>query len=338
MPYDKEVFTAATARLEKRRTQALSENEELKRRLYGKIPRLAAIERELALTGVETARDIITQGGDTQKKIEKLRSQNLALQNERRELLIRNGYPGDILKINYFCQKCRDTGYCGDTICDCLKNVLKEEACKAANAGSPLPLFTFNNFDLSYYPDEADPETGVNIRVYMNKLFLHCKNYAANFKHADSSLLMLGKTGLGKTHLSLSIANALIEQGYGVIYDTAQNIFMKIEDENFGRSDKKYTISVLDCDLLILDELPDYASPFWVNTLYNIINTRTLKGLPMIVSTNLTEKELASRYGERIFSRLIGQFTLLKFFGSDVRQLKLRRKYIAEEKMNNSNV
>ncbi|CDZ23811.1 AAA ATPase [[Clostridium] cellulosi] len=326
MPYDSEVFAAALRRVEQRRAQAIQENERIKYELYKKIPRLAEIERELAETGIKVAKEILNSSGDTSSKLEKLRSQNLSLQAERAELLVANGYPKEILAINYFCPKCHDTGYCGDSVCDCLRALLREEACKRANAGSPLPLFTFDTFDLSYYPDEHDDRFDFNVRWHMEKVLNHCKNYAADFKHADTSLLMLGKTGLGKTHLALSIANAVIEQGFGVVYDTAQNIFMKMEDENFGRSDKKYTFSVFDCDLLILDELPDYASPFAVNTLYNIINTRMLHHRPMIVSTNLTEKELESRYGERIFSRLIGEFKLLKFFGSDIRQLKLRRK------------
>jgi DNA replication protein DnaC len=326
MPYDAEVFAAATARLEQRRSQAHEENERIKRQLYNKLPRLAAIERELANTGVTAAREIIGGGGDTKGKIEKLRQENLALQAERAELLVENGYPQGLLDVNYFCQKCKDTGYAGDSVCDCLRALLREEACKVANAGSPLPLFTFDSFDLSYYPDTSDGKYDFNVRWHMEKVFSHCKSFAAEFKHADTSLLMLGKTGLGKTHLALSIANAVIEQGYGVIYDTAQNIFMKMEDENYGRTEKKYTFSVFDCDLLIIDELPDFASPFSINSLYNIINTRMLRKLPMIVSTNLTENELAARYGERIFSRLIGQFTLLKFFGNDIRQLKLRRR------------
>lgn len=326
MPYDAEVFSAATARIEHRRLQAASENERIKQRLYEKIPRLFEIERELAETGIRAAREILVSNGNTEEKIEKLRAQNLSLQAERAELLVSNGYPKGILEVNYFCPKCRDTGYIGDTICECLRALLREEACKQANAGSPLPLFTFDTFDLSYYPDSPDGKFDFNVRWHMEKVLNHCKSYAFDFKHADMSLLLLGKTGLGKTHLALSIANAVIEQGYGVVYDTAQNIFMKIEDENFGRSEKKYTFSVFDCDLLILDELSDYASPFAVNTLYNLINTRMLRHRPMIVSTNLSEKELESRYGERIFSRLIGEFKLLKFFGGDIRQLKLRRR------------
>lgn len=325
MAYDAEVFAAAAARIEQHRTQALTENEKTKRELYSKLPRLAQIERELAETGVSAAREILA-GGDAAGKIERLRGKNLALQAERVEILVANGYPQGVLEVNYFCHKCRDTGYVGDSVCDCLRALLREEACKVANAGSSLPLFTFDTFDLTYYPDASDGKNDFNVRWHMEKVFSHCKNYAADFRHADTSLLLLGKTGLGKTHLALSIANAVIEQGFGVIYDTAQNVFMRMEDEYFGRSEKKYTFSVFDCDLLILDELPDFASPFAVNALYNIINTRMLRHKPMIVSTNLTENELVSRYGERIFSRLIGQFTLLKFFGNDIRQLKLRRR------------
>ncbi len=270
-------------------------------------------------------REIVAKGGNTEKRIDKLRSENLELQAERAELLVSNGYPAGILAVNYFCHMCKDTGYVGDDVCDCLRSLLREEACKIANTGSPLPLFTFESFDLSYYPDKIQEEYGVNVRRHMEKAFKLCKNYAYDFKNADSSLLLLGKTGLGKTHLALSIANTVINRGFGVIYDTAQNIFMKMEDEYFGRSEKKYSFSVFECDLLILDELPDFASAFSVNSFYNIINSRILKRRPMIVSTNLTENEISARYGERIFSRLIGEFTLLKFFGSDIRQLKLGR-------------
>jgi DNA replication protein DnaC len=326
MAYDAEIFSAASARLEQRRRQAIAENQAAKLRLYDKLPRLAEIERELAQTGVTAVREILAAGGDTKNRIDALKKQNLELQAERVELLVSNRYPPEILSVNYFCHMCKDTGYVGDEICDCFRTLLREEACKTANAGSPLPLFTFSSFNLDFYPDRYLDKYGVSIKKNMENVFLYCKNYARNFNSQNSSLLMLGKTGLGKTHLALSIANSVIEKGYGVIYDTAQNIFMKLEDEYFRRSERKYTFSVFDCDLLIIDELPDFVSQYSVNTFYNIINTRMLKHLPIIVSTNLSEKEIEARYGERIFSRLIGEFELLKFFGNDIRQLKLQQR------------
>jgi DNA replication protein DnaC len=325
VPYSKEIFDAATARLAERRQAAEAENAQTKRQLYAKIPRLIRIERELSQTGINAARKIIASS-NTAESIERLRAANLSLQAERAELLSENGYPQEILTVNYYCEKCNDTGYIGDGMCACLRALLLEEACKRANSGSPLPLSDFSSFDLKYYPDTELSGQKVTVRDYMSRVLAHCKNYAEGFDANSGSLLLLGATGLGKTHLALAIANAVLGHGYGVIYDTAQNIFVKIEDEYFGRAGKKYTETVYTCDLLILDELPDYASAFTLNTLYNIINTRTLAHRPMIVSTNLTESELSARYGEKIFSRLIGDFMMLKFFGSDIRQLKLRKK------------
>lgn len=325
MAYSKEIFNAAMARLEERRQTAENQNALTRRELYAKLPRLAAIEQEIRQTGLEAVRRVLG-AADAGRLIVQLREKSLALQNERTELLRGAGYPPEILEVNYYCHDCGDTGFQGDRICHCLRALLREEACKAANSGSPLPLYDFDSFDLSYYPDTPLKGQPMTVRQYMGRVFAYCRSYALHFAPTGGSLLLLGNTGLGKTHLALAMANSVLAQGHGVIYDTAQNIFMRMEDEYFGRAERKYTDMAYQCDLLILDDLPDYASPFSVNTLYNIINTRTLARKPMIVSTNLTENGLLSKYGEKIFSRLIGDFMLLHFFGSDIRQLKLRKK------------
>ena len=325
MAYSKEVFAAAMARLDKRRQAAEAQNKLTRHELGEKLPRLPQIERELAETGLETVRGVLT-AGDAPRRIEALRKRNLALQGERAALLTSHGYPPEILDVNYYCHECDDTGFRGDRMCSCLRALLREEACKSANSGSPLPLSDFDSFDLSYYPDTPLRGQDITVRGYMGRVFSYCKNYAFGFDASGGSLLLLGATGLGKTHLALAIANTVLAQGHSVIYDTAQNIFMHIEDENFGRSDRHYTETAYECDLLILDELPDYISPFSLSTFYNLINTRMLAHRPMIVSTNLSENELSQRYGEKIFSRLIGDFMLLHFFGSDIRQLRLRQK------------
>lgn len=325
MAYGKAVFDAAMARVAARRQAAEAENTLAKQQLYQKIPRLSRIEQELAETGLSAVRAILTTG-DAKTHIDLLRKKNLALQEERASLLRTNGYPDTILDVNFYCPVCHDTGFTGDKICECLRALLREEACRRANDGSPLPLFSFSGFSLDYYPETALRGQDVTIRSWMSRVLQYCRNYAASFPGNGQSLLLLGGTGLGKTHLALSIANSVIERGFGVVYDTAQNIFSRLEDENFGRAEKRLTATVLDCDLLILDDLPDYASPYAVNALYNLVNTRSLARRPVVISTNLTENELSQKYGGKIFSRLIGDFVLLKFFGSDIRQLKLMKK------------
>ena len=80
---------------------------------------------------------------------------------------------------------------------------------------------------------------------------------------------------------------------------------------------------VCDADLLILDDLgAEFATQFTVSAIYNIINSRILGGKPTIINTNLTLSELRGRYTERIVSRLMGTYSVLNFYGNDIRQLK----------------
>ena len=134
---------------------------------------------------------------------------------------------------------------------------------------------------------------------------------------------MSGATGLGKTFLSLSIASAVIEKGYGVIYSSAQNLLNTLEKEKFSNSDANTLNAIFDCDLLIIDDLgTEFSTSFTVSTIYNIINTRINMCKPVIISTNLSLSELQEMYSERIVSRFIGEYTILKFAGNDIRQIK----------------
>ena len=116
-----------------------------------------------------------------------------------------------------------------------------------------------------------------------------------------------------------------IEKGFNVVYGSAHNLLSEIEKEHFGRlkTDDSPEDNVLNADLLILDDLgAEFSTSFTVSMVYNIINTRILKGLPTIISTNLWYDEISDKYGNRVYSRIIGNYTPLEFAGRDVRQLK----------------
>ena len=138
---------------------------------------------------------------------------------------------------------------------------------------------------------------------------------------------MLGNTGLGKTHLSLSIANEVLSKGYSVIYDSIINILHKIENEHFGRDKTNDTLSLInETELLILDDLgTEYSSSFYVSTIYNIINTRLNASKSTIISTNLSLAEIGDRYDERIVSRITTMYNCMTFAGNDVRYQKKQR-------------
>ena len=158
----------------------------------------------------------------------------------------------------------------------------------------------------------------------MKKILEYTMQYAATFTPDSKSILMFGQTGLGKTHLSLAIANKVLEKGYGVIYDSAINILRSIEKEHFSHDHSSEMIDlVMDTDLLILDDLgTEYETPFYNATIYNIINTRLNRRKPSIISTNLDFSGISRRYDKRVMSRIISEYSCLEFKGEDVRLQK----------------
>ena len=138
-------------------------------------------------------------------------------------------------------------------------------------------------------------------------------------------------TGLGKTHLSSACAKAVIDRGFDVVYESAQNIFSDFEYERFNRgyntdAQNEKTARYFETDLLIIDDLgTEVTNQFTTACLYNIVNTRMCTGKGMIINTNLKKEELVAKYQDRITSRLFGEFEICLFMGKDIRSQKLRR-------------
>ena len=188
----------------------------------------------------------------------------------------------------------------------------------------PAPRLRFESFDLSYYRD-LPPEQ----YQAMQHIYEECIRYAADFsKGGAGTLLMTGATGLGKTHLSLSIANELLKDGYSVVYDSAERLLRYLEQERFHKSadeENDMLTLLLECDLLIIDDFgSEFSTAFTRSAVYSLINGRYSAGKALIVNTNLTAPELQEQYGDRILSRLLTG-RVLKFFGSDIRLLRKNR-------------
>lgn len=326
MSYSRKVYARAASELERRRDKAERTQSMRRAEVYAKIPELIYIDREIASAGAEVIR-AIGMGENAQQFIEELAKKNLASQQRRKDILKENGYPEDYLDAEYTCKKCRDTGFIGGVMCDCYKALLRDTALAELNELSSSARSTFESFNINYYPDTVDPATGINPRSRMKEILDFCRDYAADFATDSPSLLLYGATGLGKTHLSLAIASEAVKKGYGVIYGSAQNLMSRLEKEHFssGRN-SEYEGSeqaLLECDLLIIDDLgAEFSTQFTVAELYNIINTRIMSRLPVIISTNLTLDGLEQKYTQRITSRIIGNYISLYFCGKDIRQIK----------------
>lgn len=311
MGFRKEIYEKANLVIAQRKQLAEEKALSNKYRFYDVCERGERIERELSSIALKAARSVMG-GKNVKEELEMLKNKSLALQTERKELLMKNGFTTDFLEVKYTCKKCKDTGYVDGKICDCLLSVIKQEAYKELNSASPLSLSSFEDFSLENYSEENYPR--------MKFVLEFCEGYANSFSLSSKSLVMLGGTGLGKTHLSLAIASKAIEKGFGVVYGTIQSFARKFENERFKDTEESTFSTLLDCDLLILDDLgTEISSSYVTASIYEIIDTRLMKNLPTIISTNLETKEMKNRYSERLVSRIFGNYYILNFVGNDMR-------------------
>ena len=328
MSYSDAVYSKAYNILDSRRSRANLEAEARKAKVYAEIPRAEEIERELSSCSIKAAKAVFA-GSDAKSQLEALAKKSAELREELRALLINAGYSEDELEVKFFCSVCEDRGSVekdNKTVtCQCFKDLLRECACAEINSLSPLSLSTFEAFSLSYYPDSDNAE-GVNPRRRMAQILNYCKSYAEGFSENSRSILMRGATGLGKTHLSLSIANELLKNGFSVAYVSAPDILFQLERAHFSyeySKEQDLITTLIECDLLIIDDLgTEFATNYTNSQIYNIFNNRILRAKPVIINTNLTIKELENAYTQRFVSRIMGSCDKLDFVGRDIRPQK----------------
>ena len=325
MAYSAEVVSRARARLAQAKEDQESENRQHLAVAYARVPRIREIDMLLRRTMAQAAYAAFQQGSDGRELLEQARQQNLELQQERAILAMENFEEG-YLDDSPICDKCGGSGYIGTNMCECLRELCRQEQKKEVSILSGS-RDTFNQFRLDYYPDRADPKYGASPRTIMERNLKVCRTYALTFAKDAGNLLFVGGTGLGKTFLSACIARAVADRGCSVVYETAGHLFSKLEQAKFNPSEETHREAARfsDCDLLILDDLgTEMPSQFTTAALYTLLNDRILENKPMVISTNLTIDELGRRYSPQIASRLNGNFLLLPFVGEDIRVMKNR--------------
>lgn len=317
---DNLIFEKAQAVISNRRINAVRENDRRINEINEKIPQIKEINNQIYNSGRELIKIITSdkQKNNIEKEIEKLKTYNLGAQEMSRKLLSSHGYPEDYLDLHYTCTECQDTGYSNGKICTCLKKICGMLSASELNKNTHLKLSSFDSFSLNFYKGDD--------YFTMERILNFTRQYAETFSKSSDSILMFGKTGLGKTHLSLAIANRVLEKGFSVIYDSIINILRKIEREHFSREHSSEMLDlIMDVELLIIDDLgTEFESQFYSSTVYNIINTRLNCGKPTIISTNLDYEGIRRRYDERVVSRITAVYTCMEFKGEDIRyQLKM---------------
>ncbi len=326
MAYSGEVLRRAKLRLEQAKADREAENAHHLRLAYEKVPRLAEIDRELRLTMARAAQTVFQEGLDAQEEFCRIRQENQSLQRER-EWLIEDNFEEGYLDDSPICPYCGGSGYVGSLMCECLRELCRQEQRKELTVLTGAALETFSAFRLEYYPDRFDPNLGASPRDIMALTLSTCKKYAQSFSPKSGNLLLNGNPGLGKTFLSACIARSVSDSGYSVVYETASRLFGQLERARFTGDPEAQgqAARFTACELLIIDDLgSELVTPFVQSALYGVINDRLLAGLPTIVSSNLQSEEFSQRYGPAIASRLLGSFRQVAFVGQDIRLIKNR--------------
>ncbi|BCJ92620.1 DNA replication protein DnaC [Anaerocolumna cellulosilytica] len=294
---------------------------------YAAIPELKEIDDEVVTCAVSSAKLLLMGDGKPMPRLKKLTEQAEA---RRKALLEQHGFPEDYLQLKHHCPDCKDTGYIGNEKCHCFKQAIVDIVYSQSNIKTAIVRENFNTFSYDYYSgDYTDPSVRMSPRENIKKVVEICRNFIDNFGTEYNNLLLYGNTGVGKTFLANCVARELLDRAFTVIYLTAFQLFDILEKNKFAKGEESYEFQnqfdyILDCDLLIIDDLGTELNNSFVNVqLYLCINERFLRRKSTIISTNLSLDNINTIYSERVFSRIASNYSLLKIVGEDIRLKKL---------------
>lgn len=204
--------------------------------------------------------------------------------------------------MSYKCDKCKDMTFLlledgTAKECECRALRIAEEKLKISGVSEEFRQMRFENFSYERSVETIDA-------------YLKAKSYSKNFSEIraarQNSIMFLGQVGSGKTHLSMAIANSLLDKSIGVIYmpyrDSITKIKQSITDEiNYNKEMELYK----NAQVLLIDDLfKGNVTGADINAMFSIINYRYMKKLPIIVSSEKNINELLV-IDEAISSRLI---------------------------------
>lgn len=299
--------------------------EERRQEIYRKLPVVRQLEAEIAESSVACAKKLLE--GDS-GALDRLRETLRDLREQKGLIIKAAGYPNDYLELHYRCPDCRDTGLIDGIKCHCFLQAQMRLLHSQSNLEGVLERENFKALSFAYYDDvEILPQIGITNAAYMRRVVKGCKDFVRDFDKKHENLLFTGSTGVGKTFLTNCIARELMSSYHSVIYLTASDLFDVFSKNKFDYDNtedmKDMYRFILDCDLLIIDDLgTELNNSFTSSQLFYCINERMNMNRSTIISTNLTLARLRDSYTDRVTSRIMSGYTIIPLYGNDIRLLK----------------
>ena len=188
------------------------------------------------------------------------------------------------------CKLCGDSGVVGGKYCKCVvKYVIQSDS---AN-------LTLKPVDFSMAKKSA-PKS-------ISAAYTAADEYISGDK--KPFFMLFGDAGTGKTVLASAIATEMMERGASVVTVTAFDFVRRALEYHTQFKIENYVdrfTPMLDCDLLVLDDLgkETMLKNVTIEYLYAVINERWAHKKKTVVTSNLKPEAAIARYGESVASRM----------------------------------
>ncbi len=160
-----------------------------------------------------------------------------------------------------------------------------------------------------------------------------CRKYVDEWeliKKYNHGLLLYGPVGTGKTFYACCIANALIDLRVPTLVTSFPRLLNRLQAAGFGEDKNALVDSLTEYDMIVIDDLgAERKTEYALEQIFNIIDIRYRSGKPMIVTTNLSPKDIKNpdtiAY-ERILDRIVENCAPILIDGPSRRIQKAERK------------
>ena len=152
--------------------------------------------------------------------------------------------------------------------------------------GRNIQNMNFENF----YSDQNNKNAVKMANDYINK---------NKDKILSNGLIIMGESGVGKTHLAAAIANKLIENDKIVLMGRLTTLLDMIKEtfRDNTKSENELIELYSNVDMIIIDDLGTERISSWaLEKLYTIIQNRCENRLPIIITTRFNKEGLIARF------------------------------------------
>ena len=151
----------------------------------------------------------------------------------------------------------------------------------------------FQNLNFENFNSNSENELAIAIaKDYVNKNIT---------SENTNGLIIMGESGVGKTHLAASIANKLIENDKIVLMERLTTLLDMIKEtfKDNTKSENELVDLYSNVDMIIIDDLGTEKISNWaLEKLYSIIENRNENMLPIIITTRFDKQGLIERFSQ----------------------------------------